>query len=113
MQVVIRSTPPGPVRVPGYLQKRPFRRPGAALYRSSPIGTGLDSLKIPAGHKQLPPSKLKRTRRDTSGESSRFGDNRPAIDGSIRAIGKINKAAEEDDEKEILRKHLGFPCMAE
>lgn len=105
MQVVIRSTPPGPVRVPGYLQKRPFRRPGAALYRSSPIGTGLDSLKIPAGHKLAPPSKLKRNRRDASGESSRFGDNRPAIDGANRSIGKI-KATEEDDEKEILRKHF-------
>jgi hypothetical protein len=33
MPVIIRPTPPGPVRVPGYLQKRPFRRPGAALYR--------------------------------------------------------------------------------
>lgn len=35
MGVVIRPTPPGPVRVPGHLQKRPYRRPGAALYRSN------------------------------------------------------------------------------
>lgn len=100
MPVVIRATPPGPVRVPGYLQKRPFRRPGAALYRSSPITPGLDSLKLPAPSKLVPP-KVKRTRRDASGES-RFGENRPAVDGSTRAIGKASKGAVEDDEKEIL-----------
>lgn len=39
MNVVIRPTPTTPVRVPGYLQKRPFRRPGAPLYRSNgPMG---------------------------------------------------------------------------
>lgn len=101
MPVVIRSTPPGPVRVPGYLQKRPFRRPGAALYRST-VTSGLDSLKIPATHKLIPNTKVKRNRRDTSGESSRFGENRPAVDGANRSIGKVNKGAVEDDEKEIL-----------
>jgi len=44
MSVVIRSTPPGPVRVPGHLQKRPFRRPGAALYRSNKDQSGSTKL---------------------------------------------------------------------
>ncbi|CAL8074987.1 unnamed protein product [Orchesella dallaii] len=100
MPVVIRSTPPGPVRVPGYLQKRPFRRPGAALYRSSVSSSGIDVLKLPSSQKYSPP-KIKRTRRAASGES-RFGDNRPAVEGVNRGLGKLNKGPIEDDEKEIL-----------
>jgi hypothetical protein len=111
MSVVIRSTPPGPVRVPGYLQKRPFRRPGAALYRSSsPVQSqsgGLPSL-LSASKK----TSAKRGRAARAGvlpaETSRFGDARPTADGesaSIRGAGKISKGPIEvidDDEKEIL-----------
>ena len=57
LPVVIRPTPAGPVRVPGYLQRRPFRRPGAALYRAS----GPAAPVVP-----LSPAKLKKKGRSSS-----------------------------------------------
>jgi hypothetical protein len=107
MSVVIRPTPPGPVRVPGYLQKRPFRRPGAALYRSnSPVQPPSGPIPNMSAKK----TNRKRGRAGVLPPETRFGESRPAADGestSLRGAGKISKGPLEvidDDEKEILGK---------
>jgi hypothetical protein len=102
MMVVIRPTPPGPVRVPGYLQKRPFRRPGAALYRSTlPVQPNLK--------KTL--NTRKRARAGVLPPETRFGDRPSSTDEekenlSVRGNGKISKTPlvepGDDDEKEML-----------
>jgi len=106
MAVVIRPTPPGPVRVPGYLQKRPFRRPGAALYRSSsPVQPPSGTLPNLVSSKKV---SKKRARAGVLPPETRFGETRPGSDGeasSVRGAGKISKQPLEvldDDEKEIL-----------
>lgn len=107
MPVVIRPTPPGPVRVPGYLQKRPFRRPGAALYRSSVLPTtSLDALQLTSTQTKPTPIKTKRTRRDVSIENLGFSE---SLDAVNRAMGKPGKGAFEEDEKEILGMQFRTP----
>jgi len=87
MPIVIRATPPGPVRVPGYMQKRPFRRPGAALYRA------VDDLEVG----QIGNNRRRRVRSGVLPPETRFSDLR-SDDGEdnegsslYRGAGKISK----------------------
>lgn len=123
MDVVIRPTPAGPVRVPGHLQKRPFRRPGAALYRASiPVMPPKANSK-PIPHKA--PAKRKSRSPDELPPSIRFPIERPSgeepaasavvpeeVKPSFRGVGKISKGPlNEDDEKDSLLPGMNFKTI--
>jgi len=77
MMVVIRPTPAGPVRVPGHLQKRPFRRPGAALYRSN----------LPSSASAVPTPPRTKKARNLEVQGAITVEEKP----SFRGAGKISK----------------------